>query len=158
MKDIFIDADIANRFAKPPDESYRNLIKWLLKNDKGKPELNAILMLSDKLIGEYKGGNVGCCNVNSIAAILNTVLIELRYVKLKNDDLKHFIKTHITKKIIKDVITCNKKDWWHFPLVFYSDRKMAIVFDNKFRNDLLNFPKFSKGVSVFENPEEKIYL
>jgi hypothetical protein len=153
MKDIFIDAQIANKFAKPPSEDYKRLISWLYNNDKNNPKNNAILMISDKLLIEYKGGNQGCQSATSIVVIINKILIDSRYVKVKSNVINSFVSTKITKKIIKDVLLSNKKDWYHFPLVFNSFRKLALVEDKNFANDILNFPRFSKGVMVFPSPE-----
>lgn len=152
MKDIFIDAQIANKFASPPNDCYKRLIRWLLTRDVNSPENDAILMISDKLINEYKGGNIGLNGGTSIGAIVNLLIRQNRYTKIETPDLKNFINRDITKAI-KRGLQSNQKDWWHFPLVFKSQRKLAIVEDGNFQIDLLNFPRYSRGVRVYATPD-----
>lgn len=52
-KDIFIDNNIACRFANPMDPEMKKLINWIMKNEEGSED-NAILVVSDKLLHEYK--------------------------------------------------------------------------------------------------------
>lgn len=47
-KDIFIDNNIACRFANPMDPEMKKLINWIMKNEEGSED-NAILVVSDKL-------------------------------------------------------------------------------------------------------------
>lgn len=51
-KDIFIDNNIACRFANPMDPEMKKLINWIMKNEEGSED-NAILVVSDKLLHEY---------------------------------------------------------------------------------------------------------
>jgi hypothetical protein len=152
MKDIFIDTNIANKFAKPPSDNYKALIKWLFENDKDNPANNAILMLSDKLIIEYKSGNNGCTSVSAITSILNAVIQQGRFVKITTKEINDFNRKHITNGVKKD-LKSNKKDWLHFCLIFLSVRKFGIIGDNKFANDVVNFPKYKNYVRIYYSPD-----
>mgnify|MGYP006956024085 CR=1 FL=1 len=51
-KDIFIDNNIACRFANPMDPEMKRLIAWIMEYEEGSSD-NAVLMVSDKLLREY---------------------------------------------------------------------------------------------------------
>lgn len=136
MKDIFIDADIANSFPKPSD-SIKELINWLIDEDS---TANSIIVYSNQLYKEYDDGNKGCVNTNSILYILGTMIKEGRYTKINNKEIQKFMADHCSKF----KFSCNYKDRRHFPLIFLSERKMALVKDKKFDSDIRRFPKCGK--------------
>lgn len=73
MKDIFIDAEIANGFAIPKNEHIRELINWLFQYDKEDKENNAYLLVSEDLRREYFKGNHNCDKNYSIISIYITL-------------------------------------------------------------------------------------
>ena len=155
-KDIFIDASIANKFAKP-NESYRLLIQWLVRIDKENPENNAYLVISDKLKAEYWGGNQCCQHEFGIRHIYAILQREGRLIPYSADTIQDFIKKQVLPNKNRLKIRCGKKDWNHFPLIFFSNRKMAIIQDKAFANAVLNFPPFSKNVIVAHEPHDLDY-
>lgn len=159
-KDIFIDAQIANKFASPPNEYYSELINWILAEDKTNPNNNAALMLSEKLIQEYIGGNRLSKQGTSIGVMINRIIASQRFNSVGMDIIKDFKRKHIfsCKQKQRGVyLKCNSKDYDHLPLVFYSNRKLAIIDDTGFLYSVLNFPKFSKGVNAQRSPEKLKY-
>jgi len=132
-KDIFIDASIANTFPKP-SESIKELITWLIDEEGTE---NSFIVFSTELYKEYAGGNIGCQNQNSILYIINKMMADKRYIKIGKNEIDGFINKYCSKFDF----TCNKKDRNHFALIFLSDRKMALIKDKKFSNDVKRFPK-----------------
>lgn len=152
MADIFIDAQIANKLAKGSE--YRDFIQWLMTD--------AVLMISDKLLKEYCGGNAGCGKATAILTIVALAQSQNRIKKIPLETLTKFKKDFIDdgKRKIKSngqKLLSNWKDWWHFPLVFNAPRKLGIVADLKFKYDLENFPRFSKGVQIYTSIEDCQY-
>lgn len=132
MKDIFIDADIANTFANTTEECKVDLINWLLNDD------NAFLVVTNALRGEYLGGNENCDKEFSISHIYLVLMGMERINPISNQQIKDFQKKHF----IWNEITCKRKgshDPDHIAAILLSERKFAIVKDGKFHNDLLNF-------------------
>lgn len=158
MRDIFIDACIANKyFSNPPNDHFKNLIRWLLKRDMEYPENNAYLVVSPKLVNEYIGGcRDSYMAGTSIAVIYNKLLSEDRLNRKTNDEIKTFHQNHFTNKVTKN-LRCNAKDRDHLPIVFLSNRKMVLSEDNNFLNDLVNFPGFGKHVIAAKSPENIPY-
>jgi len=139
MKDIFIDNQCALRFSNPPNEEYKKLLKWLLTNNHDEPEKNAYLAVSKKLIGEYQRSCSPVSFRQNISTIINTLTTENRLNLITNEDIKKFKSLHFKKHIR---LTCNYEDREHIPVVLLSDRKYALIQDNKFIKDLINFPRF----------------
>jgi len=132
MKDIFIDADIANTFANTQDSHKVELIEWLLKNK------DAYLVISNALRGEYINGNTDCDKIYSIRCIYFELQKEDRINPISNEEIKKFQQQFFNW----GTITCKRKgshDPEHIACIFLSNRRMAIVKDGKFHKDLLNF-------------------
>ena len=154
MKDIFIDADIANTFANTEDQNKLDLINWLLNNE------CAFLVTSNSLRGEYFGGNAGCEKELSIAYIYTQLQKEERLNPIKIDKIKQFQQTHFEW----ESISCKRSgshDPDHIAAIFLSDRRIALVKDGKFHSDLINFfPKKKvkgKRVTVATCPSKLNY-
>lgn len=159
MKDIFIDASIAIKFAKPPNEDYLKLIRWLQFEDKTEPQNNAFLLVSKLIVNEYFGS---CKNYNegtSITAIYDKMQKSKRVNRKERSEIESFIKKHFTPKIWKS-LRCKRRDTndpKHIALILLSDRKMALTDDTDLLYDLLNFPKFKKIIKVERNPANLDY-
>ncbi len=155
-KDIFIDNNIAKDFASPPDEEYKQLIRWLLEYDEEQEENNAYLVVSNGLIQEYMRSARAARSATSITAIVAKLTREGRLQKITNQQIKAFQQKHFTKKVQKKLI-CNCEDRNLMPVVFLSERKYVLTIDVKFANDLINFPKFGKLVVVADHPGKLDY-
>lgn len=153
-KDLFIDTNIAKNFSNPLDPQYKELIKWLMKFDSTKQENNAHLAVSKKLIAEY-GRTVGNSALgNNIAVIVDLLTKQGRLNNISNEAIKEFKQGYFTNKVKKKLV-CNKEDREHIPVVLLSDRKYALTLDNKFYEDLANFPGFT--VKVGQKPDDVPY-
>lgn len=153
-KDIFIDNNIGKNFANPLDPEYKKLIQWLMAfnpNDAGK---NAYLIVSNKLIAEYLRTSGSASSLTNITVIIGKMTQEGRLVKISNEQIKDFKQKYFKKKVIKN-FTCNKEDHDHIPVVLLSERKYALSIDDKFINDLINFPGFT--VWAAKKPENLPY-
>lgn len=154
MKDIFIDANIASKFANPPNEDYLKFIKWLEFEDESEPQNNAFLVVSSMIVTEYFAG---CRNYNegtSITAIYDKMQKGKRLNRKEKNEIDDFIKRNFTPKIWND-LRCKRRgsnDPKHIALILLSDRKMALTEDNDLLYDLLNFPKFKKIIKVARDP------
>ncbi|MBN2589770.1 MAG: hypothetical protein JXA96_07900 [Sedimentisphaerales bacterium] len=153
-KDIFIDNNIAKNFSNPLDLEYKKLIRWLITNDSHRKEDCAYLVVSNKLIVEYQRTTHDAASKTNIAAIINILTREGRLVKVSNQEIKEFKIEYFTKRIEKN-LTCNHEDREHIPVVLLSDRKYALSLDDKFINDLRNFPGFT--VLIEKRPEDLPY-
>ncbi len=156
-KDIFIDNNIASRFSNPLDKEYVNLIEWLLFYD-SKDIVNkdnyAHLIVSKKLLVEYNRSAFNAKSDTSIPVIINKLLSEGRLILVNNQQIKDFQKIHYSKAVLKK-LRSNQEDREHLPLVFLSDRKFALSYDDNFSYDLLNFSGFT--VLVKKRPEDIPY-
>lgn len=150
-KDIFIDAQIANKFSGDNlSPEYKALINWLLLDDKDNPENNAHLLSSKYLFKEYEGGNRGCQHEFSICHIYSILQGQGRINKVENDQIEAF-KTQYFSKSIWDNLNCKQGDSddpLHIIIILLSDRRMALIDDDDFITDLINFPKFGKTVKA----------
>lgn len=153
-KDIFIDNNIAKNFSNPMGPQYRKLVKWLMKYDKNNLSLNAYLVVSQKLIGEYYNTASGDRGSTSIAVIIAKLTQEGRLSRFSNEKIKEFKRNHFKKAIVKK-LRSNKKDHDHIPLVLLSDRKYALSQDKNFIYDLVHFPGFT--VRAEKRPERLPY-
>jgi hypothetical protein len=159
MKDIFVDAQIANLFAEPPNEHYVKFICWLT----GKKEENyageGYLVLSNKLINEYIGGCRLSSKETSIGAIIDLLIKKNRYNKFSAKEIKDFQSKHFSKKLWNELKSkrSGSCDPDHIAIVLLSSRKMALSQDENLIHDLLNFPKFKKKVVVGRSPEKVPY-
>jgi hypothetical protein len=155
-KDIFIDANVACKFASTKDPEILKLINWLLKCEEGKTSENAYLMASPKLRKEYLGGASNCHRATSISVIYITMHEEHRLNMISNAQIESFRQLHIPGKKW-DNLRCNTEDKYHFPVVFLSDRKFVITEDKTFASELRNFPKFGQYVKCSHTPKDIPY-
>lgn len=146
-KDIFIDNNIAKNLTNPLSEEYKDLKDWLMHFDQNDSSNCAVLVLSPKILNEYKSTSDYSYKEN-ISVIINLMNNQNRINKFSNLDIKKFQNKHFKKK---QKFRCNKKDQNHIPIVLMSDRKMALTADNNFKYDLINFPGF-KNVIVEKKP------
>ncbi len=153
MKDIFIDNNVAKNFANPVDPEYKRLIRWLRKFD-GDLEDSAHLVVSNKLIAEYKRTSGGAYSGTNIAVIIGQLNKEGRLPKITNQQIKDFQRKYFKKKVIRR-LTCNREDQDHIPVVLLSHRKYALSLDNDFTRDLMNFPGFNAWVE--KRPQDLPY-
>ena len=147
MKDIFIDNNIASRFAAPADPEYKSLIKWLISFDKSiLKEKNAHLVLSLKIQKEYLESSSLAKSKTSIAAVVNKLTKQGRINFFTNTEIKEFQNTHFTNKIKKrfknQFRNERNRDLDHLPIILMSDRKKALIIDAEFRNLVNEFPRF----------------
>jgi len=155
MKDIFIDSEIANKFADPPNQHYKDFVDWLIKYDEKNKQNNAWIVYSNKLYTEYTRGAYHCNKETAIATIIDTMIQQERFTKISAKQISEFQTKHFTKTIWKD-LRCKRKgsnDPDHIPVVFLSVRKMALCDDDDLSHDLINFPRFKKDVKVASSPE-----
>ena len=155
MKDIFIDANIANHFIGlvKVNPHYQNLINWLLTMDEDNPDNNAYLVISNELRNEYnRAGN--CTHELSIVFIMDKMLRQGRINPISNSDIKNFCRSCMTKRV-RNSFTSD--DQHHIPVVLLSNRKMILSDDTNFISDLLNFPKLGNSVIAARRPENLKY-
>ena len=88
--DIFIDNNIASKFANPADPEYKELIRWLMDNHKlseGQDDDRAYLVVSQKLIAEYIRSCRDASGSTSIPMIINKLTQEGRLVRISNQQI-----------------------------------------------------------------------
>jgi len=151
LKDIFIDNNIAKNFGNPQDPEYKKLQKWLMDNE---TEPKSYLVVSNKLLAEYYRSVGQSYYQNSIPSIIDKLTRDGRLIKISNEQIKEFKRQYFTNKVKKN-FTCNKEDQEHIPVVLLSDRKYVLTLDQKFTDDLLNFPGFR--VIVCAKPQDLPY-
>ncbi len=146
MKDIFIDNEVAILFANTKDEHLLCLIKWLLHKDEENPENNAFLAISNSLRTEYLRSNKDSKKEFSISTIFYTLQQQGRLNGKNNYDIAAFQRTYFSKKIWKNLKSKrqNSDDTSHIALIFLSERRLALIEDNNFIHDVINFPR--KGI------------
>lgn len=105
-KDIFIDNNIACRFANPMDPEMKKLISWIMRCDKGRDD-NALLVVSDKLLHEYYASCQGAYGTTSIPMIINKLTQEGRLVKVSNSEIKMFQQEHFPGF---EVLVCSRPE------------------------------------------------
>lgn len=155
--DIFIDNNIASKFANPADPEYKALIQWLMNNhdiSEGAADDRAYLVVSQKLLAEYSRSCRDAAGITSIPMIVNKLTQEGRLVKITNQQIKDFKNQYFTKKVEKK-LQSNNEDREHIPTVLLSDRKFALTYDDNFKYDLEHFPGFT--VIVGKRPEDLPY-
>lgn len=140
-KDIFIDNNIAKNFSNPLDPEYKKLIQWLIKYEASIEDKNAYLVVSKKLLAEYNRTIGHSISNTNIVAIIGLLTRQGRLKQITNQQIKEFRREFFTKKVEKN-LKSNQEDRDHIPTVLLSDRKYALTLDEKFTEDLLNFPKF----------------
>ncbi|MDX2282800.1 MAG: hypothetical protein NW241_01500 [Bacteroidia bacterium] len=147
-KDLFIDTNIASRFANPADPAYKKLIRWLFNN----PE--AHLAVSNKLLQEYIASSRNAASDSSIPVLISALTREGRLVKINNDQIKRFKQQYFTKAQCRK-LRSNSEDRNHIPVVLLSDRKYALSIDELLIQDLLSFPGFT--VRAERRPDRLLY-
>ena len=152
MKDIFIDNCVAVKFSNPVDDSYKELIKWLMEYNQN--ENDAYLAVSQYLLNEYYASFQNCVKTTSIPIIIDKLQREGRLNKISKKEISNFQKKYFTKTVKKN-LRSNEKDQKHIPVVFLSKRKLALTTDINFTYDLKNFNGFS--CSVEDNPAKLDY-
>lgn len=156
-RDIFIDNNIACRFSNPLDANMKELLAWLMDNhtiQEGDEDDRAILVVSNKLLGEYCRSCGGAYGTTSIPVLINQLVQEGRLMKISNEQIKEFKHQYFTKKVVKH-LQSNTEDRDHIPVVLLSERKLALTQDQKFAADLQSFPGFT--VIVSNRPENISY-
>lgn len=152
-RDIFIDNNIASRFANPADFEFKELIRWLMDNHaipEGDEDDRAYLVVSNKVLVEYLRSSRDAIGATAIPMIIDKLTSEGRLVRITNQQIKDFKSKYFTK-VVERKLTSNNEDREHIPVVLLSDRKYALTNDAKFADDLVNFPGFH--VIVSERPE-----
>ena len=152
--DIFIDTNIASRFANPRDPEYIKLYDWLLAQNVANPEKDAHLVVSQKLLTEYIRSNRNYDGRQNITVLVALLQNQGRLQLISNSQIKDFQQKHFTKKIERKLL-CNHEDREHIPTVLLSHRKFALAIDKNFREDLTKFPRFT--VRVDSRPENLPY-
>ncbi|AYL95007.1 hypothetical protein [Mucilaginibacter celer] len=151
-KDIFIDNNAAIRFTNPPSDAYKELIQWL--NTFSGTDDDAYLVISPKILGEYTASLGGSNKNNNMLFIIDKLTREGRLQKFSNNQIKEFHEQHFSNKILRK-LSCNQKDRFHIPIILLSDRKMALIEDKAFLNDIINFPGYD--VHAASNPDALNY-
>lgn len=157
-KDIFIDNNIASKFANPQDEEYIKLTKWLLEYNKADVENKdnyAHLIVSQKLLVEYTRSNQNATGGTSIPIIIDKLTRDGRLIKISNAEIKDFKDKNFTKTIEKK-LKCNIEDREHIPVVLLSNRKLVLSRDDNFAYDLKKIFKRYK-VIVEKRPQDLEY-
>lgn len=156
-KDIFIDAQIANTFPKPPNKHIEELIKWLIKYDDNNLQNNAYLIINPKLLLEYTGGNQGCSSPKSILSIMTVLKSKDRLINISTKDIKKIYSKH-RKQIDKIKITKIDKEF-HIPTLLSEqcERKIALIGDKPFLNAILNFKGCKPPIQVVDCPSKTDY-
>lgn len=150
MKDIFIDTSTAVKLCNPVDNSYKCLIQWLIKFNPYNLEHNAYIVVSNKLLLEYKRSIGNSVSNTNLIVIVEMMQREGRRIKISNQQINDFKRQHFSKRIIRR-LRCNKEDWEHIPVVLLSYRKYALSNDNNFVYDLNNFPGFVAKAATHPN-------
>ena len=151
-KDIFIDNNAALHFTNPPSDAYKALIEWLKEHNRN--ENDAYLVVSPKILQEYTASLGGSMKMNNMLFIVDILTRQDRLQPFSNKEIKAFQDTHFTNKVVKK-LQCNYKDKLHIPIILMSDRKIALIEDLKFLNDIINFPGFNAHATT--SPETLNY-
>ncbi|GAB4014497.1 hypothetical protein GCM10028808_37120 [Spirosoma migulaei] len=145
IKDLFVDNNVAKNFKNPADPQYEKLIQWLYSEGH--------LVLSQKLLKEYHDSNRGNYG-QSILSIIARLTKDERIVMISNEQLKAL---SFPKKLEQKCLRLDK-DYWHLKAILLSNRKIAIIIDQRFRDAVNIHPKFD-GVQTIAvaRPEEVDY-
>lgn len=153
-KDIFIDNNIAKNFTNPADPSYKELIRWLLKKNEDTTK-NSFLVVSNKLLKEYKSSSRDCFKGTNIHIIIDFLTRNARLIHVSNQQIKDFEATYITSSVARRLLS-NAEDRSHIPIILLSDRKMALTLDKDFAGDIMKIPGFNPVVA--HRPDDLDYL
>ncbi len=144
MKDIFVDNNIAQNFARAKDSHYRKFCTWLYNT--------GCLVVSNKLIQEYISSNRDCHIHLGIASIIDAQTRDGRLNRIKNSQLRQFR----FQQNIKRSFRSNHRDHEFIKLVLLSFRKLALTIDQNLAYDIKHYPRYSCKVS--SRPECIPYL
>lgn len=156
-KDLFIDNNIAKNFSNPQDKEYIKLTEWLREFDSADIENKdnyAHLVVSKKLLVEYYRTSMGAVSDTAIPAIIDKLTREDRLIIISNQQISNFKLAYYSRRIERS-LRSNNEDREHIPLVFLSDRKFALSYDDNFIYDLEHFAGFV--VRVEKRPENLPY-
>jgi hypothetical protein len=143
-KDIFIDTNKVKGFSNPLNIEYKKLLIWLKESNDDNNE--AYLVVSKKLLGEYKRTMGHAASGNNIAGIIDLLTRQGRINEISNDQIKEFQREYFTKTVERKLLS-NEEDRELIPVVLLSDRKYALTSDKKFTKDLeKTFAKFKPTV------------
>ena len=144
MKDIFVDNNIAQNFARAKDPHYKKFCVWLYNIGS--------LVVSNKLINEYKSSNRNCCSQLGIASIIDAQTRDGRLNKIENNQLRQFR----FQQNIERSFRSNRKDHEFIKLVLLSFRKLGLTIDQNLAYDIKHYPRYSCKIS--SRPERIPYL
>ena len=161
MKDILIDNNVAKNFATPIDPHYKDLIEWinefdedLIKEEPDRIYDYAHLVVSQKLLVEYKKSSRDCAKLNAIPNIINRLTREGRLQKKTKEEIEEFKSNYFSKRVLKGLLS-NQEDHCHIVSVLISNRKMCLTYDDNLSKDLNDFP--GHQVTVEKRPENLNY-
>lgn len=146
-RDLFIDNNIACRFSNPMDPAMKDLVSWLFSNNVEKPEHNAFLVVSNKLLNEYFDSCKYAQGNTAITIIIGTLTRQGRLNKFSNREIKDFKQKYFTKTIERK-FQSNKKDHDHIPIILMSERKYALTRDKAFAKDICSISGFKPTVAM----------
>ncbi|RPJ76265.1 MAG: hypothetical protein EHM20_07695 [Alphaproteobacteria bacterium] len=154
MKDIFIDNNVAKNFVNPLDPEYKKLVVWLRTYSEVNLAHNAHLVVSKKIIAEYKRTCGASLSDNAVVALVDLCTRQGRLKNITNNQIKDFRLVYFTKKICRR-LKSNWQDHDHIPVVLLSHRKFAISLDDNFVHDVVTFPGF-QAIAV-KRPQDLNY-
>ncbi len=102
-KDIFIDNNVASKFTNPKDKEYLKLTQWLMFYDQSNVEnkdQHAHLVVSKKLLVEYRRSALNAKSDTSIPSIVDKLLREDRLIFVSNQQIKDFQNVHYSKVVL----------------------------------------------------------
>lgn len=151
MKDIFIDNDVAVKFATPPSSEYKQFISWLLKRDPSNPSNEAYIVLNKRIYHEY----IASCGLGSsstnIVLIVDKMISQGRTNKFTKTDIESFKRT-CYKKHVRASLACDYFDKeFHLPSVMLSQRQYLISEDGNFKSDVQKFKGFHGATAISPN-------
>ena len=152
-KDIFIDNNIATKFAGTTNVHYQEIANWLMETP------DAYLVISESLRKEYFRSNEHCNKSFSIISIYHTLIAAGRLISKSKQEIELFKNKYFDKKVWRG-LRCKRKgsdDPSHMALVYLSDRRMALSDDINFIFDLQNFPRFGSKVTAASWPSNLDY-
>lgn len=123
-RDIVIDTNVMRLYDTPKDSIFIDFFKWIKEK--------AFLRMSQKLLIEYdRSGN------KKILILINELQRKGRYALVRNQELNSFTDDRHFN------YTCNHEDINHARLVFISNSKRLIAFDNNLVKDVNSYHKIN---------------
>ena len=133
MKDVFFDTNLSSNLINPVAKEYKDFLNWLF-------DVGALVM-TNKLEVEYGRGD------QNLIVVIHKLTIEGRLNRINNRALSSY---SFPKRIERRLLS-NNADRVHIKCVILSNRKMAIVGDNKLQRDINNLPRIGGVKPVAEN-------